>query len=149
MFLVTNENMGLCLYMCIYFYSMLRKFALPGWRHACGLKKWVLVFWEWCFGGRMGKCTAYRRLRKESDGEIYLKNFINASLGLKACKGCNVIHICINITSAIQFSKPVQLCTQFYQFKSICFPISTITLIFIKCIAFIDMRIHFYKSNLI
>ena len=57
----------------------------------------------------------------------------------------------INILSAIQFSivsKPVQLCTQFYQFKSMCFPISTNTLIFIKCFTFIGMRINFINLNL-
>ena len=39
------------------------------------------------------------------------------------------------------------ICNQFYQFNSIWFSISTITLIFIKCFAFIDMRINFYKSK--
>ena len=37
----------------------------------------------------------------------------------------------------------IVVCTQLYQFRSICFQISTVTLIFIKCFAFIDMRINF------
>ena len=54
-----SSSLNIVVYMCIYFYNMQRKIALPGWLHACNLKTLRVSH----FRGRMVKCSMWEKVK--------------------------------------------------------------------------------------
>ena len=133
--------------MCI-FCSMLCQIVIPVWSHACILKKLSVGHLVWYFVGRMEKCSAWEKDKKERNTEISLQNYACTQwMGKQTNTKCVNTYFWRVILTFLSFYVPLSHATVLHLPFKISVPNGLTLLVFSNCTHDITQVFPFYVTR--